>query len=67
MSPPASQGTVKREQRGPVTVLTLSYPERRNALSLPLREALDAERVKLTKRFNSLPQSVMLLRIELKF
>lgn len=34
-------GTVKTERRGAVTVLTLSYPERRNALSLPLRASLD--------------------------
>ena len=37
---PASGGTVLRERRGAITVLTLSYPQRRNALSLPLRDAL---------------------------
>lgn len=35
-------GTVHSEQHGAVTVLTLSYPARRNALSMPLREALEA-------------------------
>jgi 2-(1,2-epoxy-1,2-dihydrophenyl)acetyl-CoA isomerase len=33
-------GTVKMEKTGAVAVLTLSYPERRNALSLTLREHL---------------------------
>jgi len=33
-------GTVKVGRDGPVTILTLSYPERRNALSLPLRAVL---------------------------
>ncbi|NLD67952.1 MAG: enoyl-CoA hydratase/isomerase family protein [Limnobacter sp.] len=32
-------GTVKSERRGKVTILSLSYPERRNALSMPLRAA----------------------------
>jgi enoyl-CoA hydratase/carnithine racemase len=32
-------GTVKVDRDGPVTILTLSYPERRNAFSLPLRAA----------------------------
>ena len=36
----ASGGTVHTERRGSVAILTLSYPQRRNALSLPLREAL---------------------------
>lgn len=31
---------VLRHAEGPVTVLTLNYPERRNALSIPLRRAL---------------------------
>ncbi|HRO61738.1 MAG TPA: enoyl-CoA hydratase/isomerase family protein [Burkholderiaceae bacterium] len=30
-------GTVKSERRGNVTILSLCYPERRNALSMPLR------------------------------
>jgi 2-(1,2-epoxy-1,2-dihydrophenyl)acetyl-CoA isomerase len=33
-------GTVKVERDGPVTILTLAYPERRNALSLALRAVL---------------------------
>jgi len=33
-------GTVKARREGPVAILTLSYPERRNALSLPLRAVL---------------------------
>jgi 2-(1,2-epoxy-1,2-dihydrophenyl)acetyl-CoA isomerase len=41
MSQPSS-GVVKVERDGPVAIFTLSYPERRNALSLPLRlELLD--------------------------
>lgn len=36
---PRSGGTVKSERHGNVTLLTLSYPERRNALSMPLRDA----------------------------
>ena len=36
----ASGGTVRTEHRGPIAILTLSYPERRNALSMPLREGL---------------------------
>jgi 2-(1,2-epoxy-1,2-dihydrophenyl)acetyl-CoA isomerase len=36
-------GTVNATQDGAVTILTLSYPERRNALSLPLRAALTDE------------------------
>lgn len=35
-------GTVTTERRGAVTILTLSHPRRRNALSLPLRAALDS-------------------------
>lgn len=34
---------VKVERRGPVTILTLSYPERRNALALALRARLLTE------------------------
>lgn len=34
---------VKTERRGPVTILTLSYPERRNALALALRARLATE------------------------
>lgn len=33
-------GTVRAERDGAVAILTLSYPERRNAFSLPLRAAL---------------------------
>ncbi|MBV9510441.1 MAG: enoyl-CoA hydratase/isomerase family protein [Caulobacteraceae bacterium] len=33
-------GTVKTEKAGPVTILTLCYPERRNALSLAVRGVL---------------------------
>jgi enoyl-CoA hydratase/carnithine racemase len=33
-------GTVRAERDGPVAILTLAYPERRNALSLTLREVL---------------------------
>lgn len=40
MSDTPSGGTVKLEQEGPVAVLTLSYPQRRNALSLPLRASM---------------------------
>jgi len=34
---------VKAERRGPVTILTLSYTERRNALAIPLRARLLTE------------------------
>lgn len=37
-----SGGTVKVQRKGAVTILTLDYVERRNALSLALREALEA-------------------------
>lgn len=40
-TPSPSGGTVLSERRGAITVLTLSYPQRRNALSLPLRAALE--------------------------
>lgn len=36
----ADTGTVQARTEGPVTVLTLSYPERRNAFSLALRASL---------------------------
>ena len=38
---PADGGTVHRTRHGAVDVLTLSHPARRNALSMPLREALE--------------------------
>jgi 2-(1,2-epoxy-1,2-dihydrophenyl)acetyl-CoA isomerase len=40
MTTSAAGGTVKAERVGAVALLTLSYPERRNALSLPLRAVL---------------------------
>jgi enoyl-CoA hydratase/carnithine racemase len=40
MTTVAAGGTVKTERSGPVAILTLSYPERRNALSLVLRAVL---------------------------
>lgn len=42
MNPPADTGTVHSERHGAVTVLTLAYPARRNALSLSLRAALES-------------------------
>lgn len=42
-STPADGGTVLATRHGAVTVLTLSYPARRNALSMPLREALESQ------------------------
>ncbi|MDB5511025.1 MAG: enoyl-CoA hydratase [Enterovirga sp.] len=33
-------GTITRDTDGPVTVLTIRYPERRNALSMPIRAML---------------------------
>lgn len=39
---PSPGGEVRVEKQGPVTILTLSYPERRNALSMSLREKLGA-------------------------
>jgi 2-(1,2-epoxy-1,2-dihydrophenyl)acetyl-CoA isomerase len=41
-SMPTDGGTVLVQRHDAVTVLTLSYPARRNALSMPLREALEA-------------------------
>lgn len=40
-TPAEPEGTVKVERRGAVTIVTMSHPKRRNALSLPLRAALD--------------------------
>jgi len=40
MTTTTTGGTVKTGKAGPVTILTLCYPERRNALSLPLRAVL---------------------------
>lgn len=40
MAEPSDDGTVKVEQRENVHVLTLSYPARRNAISMRMREAL---------------------------
>ncbi len=40
MTAVAAGGTVKVAREGPVTILTLAYPERRNALSLALRAVL---------------------------
>jgi 2-(1,2-epoxy-1,2-dihydrophenyl)acetyl-CoA isomerase len=37
---PSTGGEVRVEKQGPVTILTLNYPERRNALSMTLREKL---------------------------
>ena len=39
----ADAGTVHSTRDGAVTVLTLAYPARRNALSMPLREALETQ------------------------
>lgn len=39
----AASGTVIARREGAVAILSLSYPERRNALSLPLRAVLLAE------------------------
>jgi enoyl-CoA hydratase/carnithine racemase len=43
MTNPAPGGTVKTDRDGPVAILTMSYPERRNAFSLPLRAVLQTE------------------------
>jgi enoyl-CoA hydratase/carnithine racemase len=48
MNTTSSGPTVNVEQQGAVTILTLSYPEKRNALSMSLREMLgDAVRAAL--------------------
>jgi enoyl-CoA hydratase/carnithine racemase len=40
MSNPPAAGTVKAERDGAVAILTISFPERRNALAAPVRVAL---------------------------